>query len=114
MAATITFGRDRPRLFDDPGAALSPRPPAAAGAAHRSRSALQPRPGPACGASDDDPRRMQHGATLLDDVVCAVWEGLSAHRAVACPVCRGPMEPWYGSGVQPVGGRCSRCGSSLG
>jgi hypothetical protein len=50
----------------------------------------------------------------LDDVLTAAWDGLAAHHAVTCPVCSGSMAPRYGSGAQPVGGRCTRCGSTLG
>ena len=95
-------------------AALSPGRLVAPDATRRSRSVLSHCPGPACGVSDDDPRRIQHGGVLLDDLVREAWEGLSSHHTVACPVCSGKMAPRYGSGARPVGGRCQRCGSSLG
>ena len=50
----------------------------------------------------------------LDDVLVSVWEGLSSHQTVTCPVCSGKMAPRYGTGARPVGGRCRRCGSTLG
>jgi hypothetical protein len=50
----------------------------------------------------------------LDDVLTAAWDGLASHHSVTCPVCSGSMTPRYGSGAQPVGGRCRRCGSTLG
>ena len=50
----------------------------------------------------------------LDDVLSGAWEGLAGHTSVTCPVCSGSMAPRYGSGPQPVGGRCKRCGSTLG
>jgi len=50
----------------------------------------------------------------LDEVLSAAWDGLAAHHSVTCPVCSGSMAPRYGSGAQPVGGRCTRCGSTLG
>jgi DnaJ-class molecular chaperone len=50
----------------------------------------------------------------LDEVLVGVWEGLSSHHTVTCPVCSGKMAPRYGSGARPVGGRCQRCGSTLG
>jgi hypothetical protein len=53
-------------------------------------------------------------ARSLDDLISAAWEDLVAHHTVACPVCTGPMAPRYGSGARPVGGRCRRCGSTLG
>ena len=55
-----------------------------------------------------------HDRLTLDDVITGVWEGLSTHHTVTCPVCSGKMAPRYGSGARPVGGRCRRCGSTLG
>jgi hypothetical protein len=55
----------------------------------------------------------QGGGLTLDDLVVGVWEGLSAHRAVACPACGGEMTPRYGAGPAPVGGRCRSCGTTL-
>jgi hypothetical protein len=64
---------------------------------------------PAGGVRDGEtPRR------TLDDLITGVWEGLSSHHTVTCPVCSGKMTPRYGSGARPVGGRCGRCGSTLG
>ena len=72
---------------------------------------------------DDDPAshghaprddRSSHSRLTLDELVLGVWEGLSSHHTVTCPVCSGKMAPRYGSGARPVGGRCHRCGSSLG
>jgi hypothetical protein len=72
---------------------------------------------------DDDPAshghaprddRSSHSRLTLDDVIVGVWEGLSSHHTVTCPVCSGKMTPRYGSGARPVGGRCKRCASSLG
>jgi hypothetical protein len=54
------------------------------------------------------------GRLTLDEVLSAAWDGLAGHRSVTCPVCSGSMAPRYGSGAQPVGGRCKRCGSTLG
>lgn len=95
-------------------AALSPGRLAAPDATRRIRSVLTHCPGSACDVRNDDPRRIQHGGALLDDVVREVWEGLSSHHTVTCPVCSGKMAPRYGSGARPVGGRCARCGSTLG
>jgi hypothetical protein len=57
--------------------------------------------------------RSDHASTL-DHLISNVWDELSAHRTVSCPVCHGHMAPRYGSAEQPVGGRCRRCGSTLG
>ena len=53
------------------------------------------------------------GEPTLDDVLVGVWEGLTAHRAVECPVCRGEMNPEYAAHARPVGGRCDSCGATL-
>jgi hypothetical protein len=75
------------------------------------------------GARDDDhaprtgvpgPDGLSHNRLTLDDVIVGVWEGLSSHHTVTCPVCSGKMAPRYGSGARPVGGRCKRCASTLG
>jgi hypothetical protein len=55
-----------------------------------------------------------HGGATLDQVILGAWNELTAHTAVACPVCRGKMVPRYGSESLPVGGRCRRCGTTLG
>jgi hypothetical protein len=60
------------------------------------------------------PAAEARGRRTLDDLIAGVWEDLTAHHAVACPVCGGPMRPRYGSGAAPVGGRCPDCGSTLG
>ena len=54
------------------------------------------------------------GRRTLDELIVGVWEDLTAHHAAACPVCRASMQPRYGSGAAPVGGRCGGCGSTLG
>ena len=75
------------------------------------------------GARDDAPdphghapreHHASHHRLTLDQLVTGVWEGLSSHHTVTCPVCSGKMAPRYGSGARPVGGRCQRCGSTLG
>jgi hypothetical protein len=111
--------------------ALSPERLAAPGATRVGRSVPTHCPGPAVGARNDHPHRIQHGGASaddvlsgaahavhegpsLDDVLSRAWEGLTSHNTVSCPVCSGAMAPRYGSGAVPVGGRCRRCGSSLG
>ena len=75
------------------------------------------------GSRGDDPEshghaprddRSSHSRLTLDQLITGVWEGLSSHHTVTCPVCSGKMTPRYGSGARPVGGRCRRCGSTLG
>jgi hypothetical protein len=53
------------------------------------------------------------GEPTLDDLLVGVWEGLTAHRAVECPLCGDEFRPEYGAHARPVGGRCAGCGSSL-
>ena len=53
------------------------------------------------------------GEPTLDDVVAGVWEGLTVHAVVECPVCAGAMEPTYGVHALPIAGACRDCGSSL-
>jgi hypothetical protein len=78
-------------------------------AARRAGTVRQHGPAPVGGVRGvEAPRR------TLDDLITGVWEGLSSHHTVTCPVCSGKMAPRYGSGARPVGGRCQRCGSSLG
>jgi hypothetical protein len=63
---------------------------------------------------DAPPAAEGRGRRTLDELIVGVWEDLTAHHAAACPVCREPMRPRYGSGAAPVGGRCTGCGSTLG
>jgi tRNA(Ile2) C34 agmatinyltransferase TiaS len=51
-------------------------------------------------------RRLEHAITR-------VWQQLASRVDVECPVCGGRMEPRYGAGARPIGGRCADCGSSL-
>jgi hypothetical protein len=64
-----------------------------------------------------DPARTLPGASgggpMLDNLIASLWEGLAAHRAVACPVCASEMRPEYGAHALPIGGRCGACGSTL-
>jgi hypothetical protein len=53
------------------------------------------------------------GASTLDGLLTGIWDSLTAHRDVTCPVCGGPMAPRYGAGALPIGGRCADCGSDL-
>jgi hypothetical protein len=94
--ATIDF--DQPTLFKEGRFTRENAPPA-------------PRPEPPAAPTPSDPAR---DSPTLDDVLSAAWDGLAAHHSVTCPVCNGSMAPRYGSGAAPVGGRCKRCGSTLG
>jgi hypothetical protein len=53
------------------------------------------------------------GEPTLDELLAGVWEGLTAHAVVGCPVCEAQMEPEYGAHARPIGGRCAGCGSTL-
>jgi hypothetical protein len=53
------------------------------------------------------------GEPTLDELLAGLWEGLTAHDAVRCPVCQDRMEPEYGAGRMPAVGRCKRCGSTI-
>jgi hypothetical protein len=64
----------------------------------------------------DDARQpmvQQDGGPTLDDLIVGVWEGLAAHRTVACPACGEAMTPRYSAGPAPVGGRCRSCGTTI-
>ena len=118
--ATIDF--DQPTLFkegrftrDSPPPAPRPEPPVAPAPSERPAA---PAP-PSDRAAAAYPPTRPHGHAprdrlTLDDVLSAAWDGLAAHHSVTCPVCSGSMAPRYGSGAAPVGGRCKRCGSTLG
>jgi hypothetical protein len=53
------------------------------------------------------------GEPTLDELIAGVWEGLAAHRSVACPLCGGDMKPDYGVHALPIGGRCHSCDTEL-
>jgi hypothetical protein len=53
------------------------------------------------------------GEPTLDEVLAGVWEGLTAHRVVSCPVCGADMEPRYGTHALPIAGRCQGCAATL-
>ena len=55
---------------------------------------------------------VDEGGTL-DELIVSVWQGLSVHATVECPVCREEMAPEYGVHARAIGGRCSTCGSSV-
>jgi hypothetical protein len=88
--------------------------------------------GPGFGRGDREPKRVSAPATpmggdqialepeglhrdgpTLDDLLVGVWEGLVAHRTVACPACGEAMTPRYSAGPAPVGGRCTSCSTTI-
>ena len=64
-------------------------------------------------AGDPQTPSEQGGGLTFDDIIVGVWEGLSAHRTVACPACGEAMSPRYSAGPAPVGGRCTSCGTTI-
>jgi hypothetical protein len=59
------------------------------------------------------PRDGAGGEPGLDEMIVHLWEGLTAHRLVACPACGSDMRPQYGVHALPIGGGCGHCGSTL-
>ena len=49
------------------------------------------------------------GEATLDELLVGAWEGLSARRPVACPICAGAMHPR----PSVTGGACEDCGSQV-
>src|SRR4051812_39886282 len=70
-------------------------------------------PAPARHDDAHQPAVQQDGGPTLDDLIVGVWEGLAAHRTVACPACGEAMTPRYSAGPAPVGGRCSSCRTTI-
>jgi hypothetical protein len=119
---TATLQFDQPTLFREGRFTREGAVPSAGDAAPRAGDA-GPRVGDAAPRARDaappgsPPPADVHasrGRLTLDDLLSATWDGLAAHHSVTCPVCSGSMVPRYGSGATPVGGRCKRCGSTLG
>jgi hypothetical protein len=116
--ATLTRDVERPAFLDRPsegqltfGAAAAPeapvreRVPARPGLAERLRSERAHAERGSAGTVD----ATRGGGATLDELLVGAWEGLSARRPVACPVCAGPMQPRAGA----AGGACGDCGSQL-
>jgi hypothetical protein len=53
------------------------------------------------------------GEPTLDDLLSGSWEGLTAHKSVACPMCGDAMTPVYSAHALPTGGKCGSCGTQL-
>jgi hypothetical protein len=117
MAATLTLDLFRPSILDPieeiddqqiqlrgPGFGRGDRTPARA-------------PAPAAPMGGDqqalEPADLPCDGPTLDDLLVGVWEGLVAHRTVACPACGEAMAPRYSAGPAPVGGRCKGCGTTI-
>jgi hypothetical protein len=92
--------------------APSPDPLTPAGRESLPPTVDPPAPGP--DRAPAEPASTARGGGSLDDLLRGIWQDLTAHRTITCPVCHGQMAPRYGASAQPVGGRCRRCGSSLG
>ena len=114
MAATLTPDLFRPSILDpvDDGDQIQLRGPGFARDRAPERSSA-----PAAPMGGDQQAHastvQQDGTPTLDDLVVAVWEGLAAHRTVACLVCGAAMTPRYSAGPAPVGGRCTSCGTTI-
>ncbi len=59
------------------------------------------------------PQVRTDGTPTLEAHLAEIWTGIAARRTVACPVCSERMEPVFGAGALPIGGRCHGCGSRL-
>ncbi len=119
--ATLVRDIERPSFLEPPlagqlslgGVAAPPpeRTPAReAEPAHESLlKRLRTEPVAGAGAASAEVVASRGGEATLDELLVGAWEGLSARRPVACPVCTGPMRPCAGA----VGGACGTCGSRL-
>jgi hypothetical protein len=113
MSATLTLDLFRPSILDPVEAGEQLR--AGRGAARDRGLHGTTVPEPVGGdLHARDLRAGPSGGPTLDDLVVGVWEGLAAHRTVACLACGEAMKPRYGTGHAPVGGRCQGCGTTIG
>jgi hypothetical protein len=113
MSATLTLDLFRPSILDPVETGQQLRAPGRASVRDR---APERTPATAPMGGDEhaaDRRHAASGGPTLDDLVVGVWEGLAAHRTVACPACGEAMKPRYGAGPAPVGGRCNGCGTTI-
>jgi len=112
MNATLTLDLFRPSILDPVEAGEQLRAGRAAVRDRATSGATVPEP---LGGDlhAHDLRAAPSGGPTLDDLVVGVWEGLAAHRTVACLACGEAMKPRYGSGHAPVGGRCTGCGTTI-
>ena len=100
--ATLLDQIERPSILDRPSPAPRPALSERLGAERRATAGAEAVVDELAG-----PRR--GGEATLDELLVGAWEGLSACRSVACPVCTGELEPSRST----AGGGCSRCGTRL-
>jgi hypothetical protein len=114
MSATLTLDLFRPSILDpvDDGDDIKLRGP---GFARDRQPARNTAPAAPMGGDQrvHESTVQQGGGPTLDDLVVGVWEGLTAHRTVACLACGEAMTPRYSAGPAPVGGRCTSCGTTI-
>jgi hypothetical protein len=115
MAATLTLDLFRPSILDpveDADQQIQLRGPGVT--RDRAPERVHAPAEPVGGDQQAHESSVQQGGGLtLDDLVVGVWEGLAAHRTVACPACGEAMTPRYSAGPAPVGGRCRSCGTTI-
>ncbi len=104
--ATLLWDVERPSILDRP---LGPRPAPLSERLAAEAAAMMAPQGLAGGGHTKLAGRRRGGEATLDELLVGAWEGLSAHRSVACPVCAGPMTPRSGAS----GGACGDCGAHL-
>lgn len=102
--ATLLREFERPSILDRPSAP-GPAPLSERLRAERVATAR----GAPTAPSPERAGSRRGGEATLDELLVGAWEGLSARRPVACPVCAGPMVPREGA----AGGACGACGSHL-
>jgi len=64
---------------------------------------------PCAAAAPASPDAARDGGATLDELLVGAWEGLTARRPVACPVCAGLLRPC----AEVSGGSCRDCHSQL-
>lgn len=114
MSATLTLDLFRPSILDPIEEQDAPQLRGPGFARDRESERIAAPAVPVGGDQHADESMVQQGGGLtLDDLVVGVWEGLTAHRTVACLACGEAMTPRYSAGPAPVGGRCTGCGTTI-
>jgi hypothetical protein len=112
MSATLTLDLFRPSILDPVEDGPQMRGPGFT--RDRSSGRITAPAEPAGGDQQAHASMVQQGGgPTLDDLVVGAWEGLAAHRTVACLACGEAMTPRYSAGPVPVGGRCRGCGTTI-